>query len=124
MKKNIYNDKLQSLGTETAFSVSNDANKFAQLGNTVFPFHLGDINISTPHNIIDATKKAMYDNKTGYVPAEGIPKLRDTMAEIIGSQRGINYKRENIVVQPGGKPVILKFINKHHLVLYLQIFVI
>jgi aspartate/methionine/tyrosine aminotransferase len=111
MKKNIYNDKLQSLGTETAFSVSNDANKFAQLGNTVFPFHLGDINISTPHNIIDATKKAMYDNKTGYVPAEGIPKLRDTMAEIIGSQRGINYKRENIVVQPGGKPVILKFIN-------------
>ena len=111
MKKNIYNDKLQSLGTETAFSVSNDANEFSQLGNTVFPFHLGDINISTPHNIIDATKKAMYDNKTGYVPANGILKLRDTMAEIIGSQRGVNYKRENIVVQPGGKPVILKFIN-------------
>tara|TARA_X000001036_G_scaffold262706_1_gene244164 strand:+ start:1542 stop:2747 length:1206 start_codon:yes stop_codon:yes gene_type:complete len=111
MNKTTYSDKLKNLGTETAFAVSIDATEFAQSGNSVFPFHLGDINISTPKNIIEETKKAMYDNKNGYVPANGIPQLRDTMAETIGFQRGVHYNRENVVVQPGGKPVIPKFIN-------------
>ena len=53
----------------------------------------------------------MRDEKTGYVPASGIPQLRDTIAEVIGSQRNVKYNRENVVVQPGGKPTILKFIN-------------
>ena len=106
-----YAQKLINLGTETAFSVSADASEHASKGNTVFPFHLGDINICTPKNIIEATKKAMHDEKTGYVPANGIPQLRDTIAEVIGSQRNVSYDRENIVVQPGGKPVIPKFIN-------------
>lgn len=111
MNKTTYSDKLKNLGTETAFAVSIDATEFAQSGNSVFPFHLGDINISTPKNIIEETKKAMYDNKNGYVPANGIPQLRDTIAETIGFQRGVHYNRENVVVQPGGKPVIPKFIN-------------
>ena len=111
MNKTTYSDKLKNLGTETAFAVSIDATEFAQSGNKVFPFHLGDINISTPKNIIEETKKAMYDNKNGYVPANGIPQLRDTIAETIGFQRGVHYNRENVVVQPGGKPVIPKFIN-------------
>ena len=111
MNNTTYSVKLKDLGTETAFAVSIDATEFAQSGNSVFPFHLGDINISTPKNIIDQTKKAMYDNKNGYVPANGIPQLRDTIAETIGFQRGVHYNRENVVVQPGGKPVIPKFIN-------------
>ena len=111
MNNTTYSDKLKNLGTETAFAVSIDATEFAQSGNKVFPFHLGDINISTPKNIIEETKKAMYDNKNGYVPANGIPQLRDTIAETIGFQRGVHYNRENVVVQPGGKPVIPKFIN-------------
>ena len=111
MNNTTYSDKLKNLGTETAFAVSIDATEFAQSGNSVFPFHLGDINISTPKNIIEETKKAMYDNKNGYVPANGIPQLRDTIAETIGFQRGVHYNRENVVVQPGGKPVIPKFIN-------------
>ena len=106
-----FSNNLVNLGTETAFAVSADATQHAQKGNTVYPFHLGDINICTPHNIIEATKKAMRDEKTGYVPASGIPQLRDTIAEVIGSQRNVKYNRENVVVQPGGKPTILKFIN-------------
>ncbi|MBA93670.1 MAG: aspartate aminotransferase, partial [Candidatus Marinimicrobia bacterium] len=33
------------------------------------------------------------------------------IAEVIGSQRNVTYNIENVVVQPGGKPVIPKFIN-------------
>jgi len=103
--------RLNKLGTETAFAVSQDAADFAAKGNKVYPYHLGDINIPTPENIMEAATKALYDGNTGYNPSNGIPHLRDALAEKIGLERGIDFTRENIVVQPGGKPVIPKFIQ-------------
>tara|TARA_Y100001968_G_scaffold170962_1_gene156401 strand:+ start:77 stop:1279 length:1203 start_codon:yes stop_codon:yes gene_type:complete len=106
-----FSNRLDCLGTETAFLVSKDANEFAAKGNKIYPFHLGDINITTPINIIKKSELAMKEGKTGYVPSEGIPLLRDAIANQIGIERNININRDNIVVQPGGKPVILKFIH-------------
>ena len=103
--------RLKSLGTETAFAVSLDATEFAAQGNKVYPFHLGDLDLHTPPNIMAAAVKAMRDGKTGYNPAAGIPQLRDTLAEVVSAERGISYGRNNVVIQPGGKPVISKFIQ-------------
>lgn len=102
-------NRLSRLGTETAFSVSAEAAAFAAKGNRVYPFHLGDLNIKTPQNIIDATIKAMTDGRTGYCPNYGVPKLRELLAEDINRSHGTNYTMENVVIEPGGKPVISKF---------------
>jgi aspartate/methionine/tyrosine aminotransferase len=99
------------LGTETAFAVSMAAAEWASQGNRVFPFHLGDINLPTPGNIVDAMNRAIADGRTGYCPAAGIPELREALAANIAADRGIELTGENIVVQPGGKPVITKFIQ-------------
>jgi len=64
----IIADRVSRLGTETAFAVSAEAAAFASGGNKVYPFHLGDMNIPTPDNIIEAAIKAMKDGKTGYCP--------------------------------------------------------
>ncbi len=101
--------RLSKLGTETAFVVSAEAAKHAQKGNTVYPFHLGDMNIKTPDNIIEATYKAMKDGKTGYCPNYGIPKLREILAEDINRSHGTDYTIDNVAIQPGGKPTISKF---------------
>ena len=102
-------DRLSNLGTETAFAVSLEAGAFAAEGNKVYPFHLGDMNITTPDNIIDATLKAMRDGKTGYCPSAGIPQLREVLAADINKTHGTSYTAENVAIQPGGKPVIGKF---------------
>ena len=102
--------RLENLGGETAFAVSLAAAAWAAKGNKVYPFHLGDINIPTAPNIMDAAYKAMKDGKTGYVPSAGIMPLRELMAADVGSRRGLHYSAENVAVQPGGKPVIGKFI--------------
>lgn len=102
-------DRIQQLGTETAFAVSAEAAAFAAEGNKVYPFHLGDMNILTPQNVIEAAEKAMRDGKTGYCPNYGIPKLREVLAEDVNAARGSSYTMENIVIQPGGKPTIAKF---------------
>ena len=102
-------DRISQLGTETAFAVSAEAAAFAAEGNKVYPFHLGDINIPTPSNVVEAAFKAIKDGKTGYCPNAGIPQLREILANDINASRGTNYTMENIAIQPGGKPTISKF---------------
>lgn len=102
--------QLEKLGTETAFAVSGAAAEWAAQGHTVYPFHLGDMNIPTPANITEAAYKAIKDGYTGYCPGAGIPELRAVLADDVGSKRGVQYSAENVSVQPGGKPVIGKFI--------------
>ncbi len=102
--------QLERLGTETAFAVSAAAAAWGAKGNKIYPFHLGDINIATPANIIEATEKAIADGFTGYCPGAGIPELRSAIARDVGSKRGLRYAEENVSVQPGGKPVIGKFL--------------
>jgi aspartate/methionine/tyrosine aminotransferase len=104
-------DRVNYLGTETAFAVSAEAKEYALKGNKVYPFHLGDLNIRTPENIIKATIKAMYAGKTGYCPNAGIPELRQALAENINESHNTDYNWENVVIEPGGKPVIGKFID-------------
>jgi aspartate/methionine/tyrosine aminotransferase len=103
-------DRIARLGTETAFAVSAEAAAFAAQGNRVYPFHLGDMNIPTPSNIVEAAFKAIKDGKTGYCPNAGIPQLREVLAKDVSASHGINYTLENVAIQPGGKPTIGKFI--------------
>jgi aspartate/methionine/tyrosine aminotransferase len=104
-------ERLDRLGTETAFAVSLAAAEWAAKGNRVFPFHLGDLNLATPSNVVAAMNVAIADGKTGYCAAAGIAPLREALADDIGGRRGLSYGPANVVVQPGGKPVITKFIQ-------------
>ena len=106
-----YSNQLQNLGTETAFAVSAQAKQWANQGNKVYPFHLGDINLPTPENIVEATIKSIKDGLTGYCPSEGIFPLREALANDVGEKRAVEYDPDNVAVQPGGKPTIGKFIS-------------
>lgn len=103
-------NRLEKLGTETAFAVSAAAGAWADKGNKIYPFHLGDINIATPASIVEATIKAIGDGFTGYCPGAGIPELRSAIARDVGTKRQLQYCPEQVSIQPGGKPVISKFI--------------
>ena len=61
-------ERIARLGTETAFAVGAEAAAFAAQGNTVYPFHLGDMNLPTPDNIAEASFKALREGKNGYCP--------------------------------------------------------
>ena len=103
-------NQLEKLGTETAFAVSAAAAAWGAKGNNIYPFHLGDMNGPTPGNIVEATKKAIGDGYTGYCPGAGIPELRAAIARDVGAKRQLDYSMENVSIQPGGKPVISKFL--------------
>ena len=102
-------ERVARLGTETAFLVSAEAAAFAAQGNTVYPFHLGDMNLRTPSNVLEAGIKAMRDGRTNYCPNAGVPQLRDLLAQDVSASRMVEYSMENVAIQPGGKPTISKF---------------
>jgi aspartate/methionine/tyrosine aminotransferase len=102
--------RFTKLGTETAFAVAAEARRYLDRGARVFPFHLGDIDLKTPENIIEAANRAMREGKTGYCSNYGIPELREALAEDINRSHGTSYGGANVAIQPGGKPVIQKFI--------------
>jgi aspartate/methionine/tyrosine aminotransferase len=103
-------ERVGRLGTETAFAVSAEASEWKALGHTVYPFHLGDLDLPTPENIVAAAFRAIRAGKTGYCPNAGIPELREALAADVGASRGVAYEAHNVAVQPGGKPVIEKFL--------------
>src|SRR5665648_560999 len=109
--------RVAQLGTETVFAVSSEAAALAAQGKTVYPFHLGDLNIPTPDSVVEASFKAIREGKTTYCPNAGIPQLRDALAEDVSRARGLDYARDNVSVQPGGKPVIAKSVSYTHLTL-------
>lgn len=102
--------RIGKLGTETAFAVSAEAAAHGKRGNKIYPFHLGDINLPTPKIVVDASFEAIKKGKTGYCPNAGIPELREALAADINNSHKTSYKAENVAIQPGGKPVIGKFI--------------
>jgi len=103
-------ERMKRLGTETAFAVSAAAKEHEAKGHRVYPFHLGDMNIRTPLNIIEATHRAMMDGKTGYCPNFGIPELREALARNLSASHGVIFDPAEVAIQPGGKPVIGKFL--------------
>jgi aspartate/methionine/tyrosine aminotransferase len=103
-------ERIARLGTETAFAVGAEAAAFAAQGNKVYAFHLGDMNLPTPENITEAAFKALREGKNGYCPNAGIPQLRDALAVDVGASHDLTLSADNVVIQPGGKPTIGKFI--------------
>ena len=102
--------RIGRLGTETAFAVSAEAAAWAAEGHRVYPFHLGDLDLATPQNVVEAAFKAIRDGHTGYCPNAGIAPLREALAADLSASHGVPYTVDNVVIEPGGKPVIAKFV--------------
>jgi len=102
--------RISRLGTETAFAVSAEANEWKSEGHTVYPFHIGDMDLPTPDNIVEAAFRALRDGKTGYCPNAGIMPLREALSADVGASHGLELGPQNVAIEPGGKPVIAKFI--------------
>lgn len=100
-------DRISRLGTEQAFHVLARAKEAEREGRDMIHMEIGDTDFQTPQPIVDAAIKALQDNKTKYLPSAGLIELREVLAQQLSASRGITAKPEEIVVTPGGKPMIL-----------------
>jgi aspartate aminotransferase len=99
-------ERMSRIGTESAFDVLVRARALEAQGKDIIHLEIGEPDFPTPQNIIDAGKKALDEGWTHYGPSQGLPELRETIAEYISTTRGIQVSGANVCVVPGGKPII------------------
>ncbi len=98
--------RMQRLGTETAFEVLVKARALEAQGKDIVHLEIGEPDFDTPANVIDAGVKALQGGWTHYGPSAGLPELRATIAKYVSDTRKVDVKPEEVVVVPGGKPII------------------
>jgi aspartate aminotransferase len=98
--------RMQRLGTETAFEVLVRARALEAQGRDIVHLEIGEPDFDTPTNIVDAGVNALRSGWTHYGPSAGLPALREAIAEYIGETRHVQITPEEVVVVPGGKPII------------------
>jgi len=98
--------RMSRLGTETAFEVLNKAKALERQGKSIIHLEIGEPDFDTPSNIVEAAATALRAGWTHYGPSAGLPELRQTIADYIGRSRNIEVPPDEVVVVPGGKPII------------------
>jgi len=96
---------MERLGTETAFDVLRRA-KELECTMDIIHLEIGEPDFATPKHIIEAAKQALDEGWTHYGPSAGLPELRQAIAEYAGRLRGVKFFPEQVVITPGGKPVM------------------
>jgi aspartate/methionine/tyrosine aminotransferase len=98
--------RMSRLGTETAFEVLNKARALERQGKSIIHLEIGEPDFDTPSNVIESAVDALHKGWTHYGPSAGLPELRQTIAEYVSRTRGVKVTPEEVVVVPGGKPII------------------
>ena len=98
--------RMQRLGTETAFEVLVRARALEAAGKDIVHLEIGEPDFDTPSNIIDAGVEALRTGWTHYGPSAGLPALRQEIATYVSRSRNVNVSPDEVVVVPGGKPII------------------
>ena len=98
--------RMGRLGTESAFSVLAKAKALEKQGREIIHLEIGEPDFDTPRHIVEAGCRALRDGQTHYTPAAGIPELREAIADEVSRSRGVRVEPEQVVVTPGGKPIM------------------
>jgi aspartate/methionine/tyrosine aminotransferase len=99
-------DRVVDIGTETAFEVLAKAKALEAKGRDIVHLEIGEPDFDTPDNIRKACADALWGGQTHYGPSAGLIQTREAIAEYIAKDRAVTYGPDEIVVTPGGKPVI------------------
>ncbi|MGH9648073.1 MAG: pyridoxal phosphate-dependent aminotransferase [Bryobacteraceae bacterium] len=98
--------RMSRLGTETAFEVLNRARALEKQGKDIVHLEIGEPDFDTPANVIEAGVNALRKGWTHYGPSAGLPELRQAIADYVSRTRHVPVTSDEVVVVPGGKPII------------------
>src|SRR5205814_5650744 len=98
--------RMARLGTETAFEVLVKAKALEAKSRDIIQQEIGKPDFDTPPNIIDAGCNALHKGYTHYGPSAGLMELREVIAKHVSEMRRVAVTPDEVVVVPGGKPII------------------
>ena len=99
-------ESIKKLSTESAFKVFQRSVELEKSGKKIIHLSLGQPDFATPSNIVEAAKKALDSGYHGYTPSNGLIQLRNAVSKDALRRYNVDVDPENILIVPGGKPII------------------
>jgi aspartate/methionine/tyrosine aminotransferase len=99
-------DRMSRLGTESAFEVLARARAMEAAGAQVIHLEIGEPDFPTAPHIVEAAIEALQAGQTHYVPAPGIPPLREAVASFLERTGRLRTSPDRVIVTPGAKPIM------------------
>jgi len=97
------NPNVSAIEEETAFTVMDRANALRAQGHPVINLGIGQPDFTPPRHILEAAEKAVRDGPHGYTSPQGLPVLRDAVAQYVGKRFAVPVSADEVVIVPGGK---------------------
>ncbi|MFO1122749.1 MAG: pyridoxal phosphate-dependent aminotransferase [Hyphomicrobiales bacterium] len=97
------NPAVAAIEEETAFTVLDRANALKAKGLPVINLGIGQPDFKPPRHILEAAEKAVRDGPHGYSSPQGLPILRDAVAQYVGNRFKVPVTGDEVVIVPGGK---------------------
>src|SRR5439155_5308112 len=101
-----YADRMNQLGTETAFEVLAKARALEAQGRRIIHLEIGEPDFDTPTHIKEAAAEALREGFTHYVAAPGLPEVREAVGQFFGRTGRAEYPADRVIVTPGAKPIM------------------
>lgn len=103
-------DRLAGLGG-AKWAVHNRARSLKLAGEAVIELTIGEPDVPTPPELIDAAARAMEDGRTGYSNGHGEPGLLRALAARYSARRGRHFGPENVLTLPGTQTTLFAVLN-------------
>ncbi len=97
---------MSRLGTESAFDVLARAKALEAHGRAIIHLEIGEPDFPTPPHVVEAAIDALRAGYTHYVPAPGIPELRESVVAFLERWQRLRTTPDRVVITPGAKPVM------------------
>jgi aspartate aminotransferase len=104
-------DRVRRVEPSATLAISDLASELEAEGADVVDLSVGEPDFPTPENIVQAGKDAMDAGHTGYAPSNGVPELKDAIAEKLHDDGLEFYDAENVIVTPGAKQALYETIQ-------------
>ena len=95
--------KVRSLKPSSTLAVTARALELKRQGVDVVSMAAGEPDFDTPEHVKRAATEAMRAGKTKYTPVQGVPELREVIAQKFERENGLSYAPSQISVSTGGK---------------------
>jgi aspartate aminotransferase len=102
--------RVERVEPSATIAIGNLAAELEADGVDVVDLSLGAPDFETPENVVEAGKDALDAGHHGYTASNGIPPLRETIAEKLRDD-GIDADPENVLVTPGGKQALFEIVH-------------
>lgn len=99
-------DTLGRIKPSPTIAVGAKAAELKAAGRDIIALGAGEPDFDTIDYVKEAAIKAINDGQTKYTIVDGTPELKDAIIEKFKRDNGLDYKRENISVNSGGKHTI------------------